>query len=282
MLGRDDLVLTGSTLGNPPLPELIEAAVAGGFAGLSLWPQIYFASLARGLSVADMRSALDSHGIVVNDVDAVVAWVGSERPAVIDPRHPSEAQVYEAGQALGARCVNIVFAGGDTLSVDEGAEIFAGMCERAAEHGLTAHIEFVPSMSPLSDAATTWEVIVAAGRPEAGILLDTWHCHCGTTTDEDLRALPGERVLGIQINDAPDRPVRELIRLGMTERMVPGEGSLDLVGFIRILDEIGCDAPLTVEVYSDELKAACSPLELSKRLGHGIREVRGRARDQDG
>ena len=283
MLGREDLLITGSTLGNPPFESLAQAASAGGFRGLSLWPgPTYYAARKRGLSDADLRAILDDHGLVVNDVDAVLAWVGTERPAVIDAEHPSEEEMYAAGAALGARFANIVFIGSKTLEIERAAEMFAGMCERAESYGLVGHIEFVPSISPIDDAATAWKVVQASGRSEAGVLIDTWHANCGSTTDADLRSLPGDRVLGIQINDAPDLPARELVKIGMTGRQVPGEGCMDLVGFLGILDEIGCDAPLTVEVFSDSLPEQHGPVELARRLGEGLRGVLARARASEG
>ena len=282
MLGRDDLVITGATLGNPPFETLARAASAGGFRGLSLWPgPTYYEARKRGLSDAELRAMLDDRGLAVNDVDAVLAWVGDEQPAGIGDDHPSEEEMYAAGEALGARFANIVFIGAETLEIDRAAEIFAGMCERAERFGLVGHIEFVPSFSPINDAATAWKIVQASGRSEAGVLVDTWHANCGPTTDADLRALPGERVLGIQINDAPDRPARELVKIGMTGRLPPGEGCLDLAGFLGILDEIGCDAPLTVEVFSDELKRH-EPVELAKRLGAGVRGVQALARAAKG
>jgi len=73
MLGPHDLVVTGSTLGNPPLRALIEAAAAGGFAGLSIFPnEIYHPALASGLEPWEMRAILDDHGVVVNDVDPLI------------------------------------------------------------------------------------------------------------------------------------------------------------------------------------------------------------------
>ena len=78
-LGRDDLVLTASSVGCPPFPTLIEAAVRGGFAGLSLWPpETYGAAIAAGYRVEQLRQMLDDAGVVAYEVDALVAWAGPE------------------------------------------------------------------------------------------------------------------------------------------------------------------------------------------------------------
>ena len=116
------------------------------------------------------------------------------------------------------------------------------------------------------------------GCPEAGLLVDTWHCQMGPTTYDELRALPGDRVIGVQISDASDEPVEELIKVGMQRRLPPGHGVLDLVEFIRILDTIGARAPLSVEVFSTALVDQHPPAELAKLLGNALRAVIAQAR----
>jgi sugar phosphate isomerase/epimerase len=271
----DDLLITGSTLGHPPFREMVEAAAAGGFAGLSLWPtESWSKARDAGLSAADMRSILDDNGLVVNDVDALIRHVGGA-PGM---RGPPESLMFEAGEALGARLLNMVIMGAQPADLDQMAEHFADVYDRAAEHGLTVHLEFVPFMA-VPDAATAWQVVERSGRP-GGVMVDSWHCFRGPTTDADLRAIPGERVLGIQINDAPtepatDDPVLETLH----HRLVPGEGDIDLVGLLRVLREIGSTAPLTAEVFSDALQAESTPAEISVRVGDAMRALVLSARD---
>ena len=48
--------------------------------------------------------------------------------------------------------------------------------------------------------------------------------------------------------------------------LAPGEGDIDLVGLIRLLDRIGSEAPITVEVFSDSLVERYSAHELAIHL----------------
>lgn len=275
MLGPDDLVVTGSTLGHPPFRQLVEAAAAGGFQGLSLWPrESYQPARADGLDDADLRALLADHGLVVNDVDALVCWVGGGEPAMTAA---SERELFEAGEALGACRLNVVMMADGPVGIDHMAEVFAGVVDRAAEHGLTAHLEFVPFMS-VPDVSTAWQVVERSERPAAGILVDTWHCHRGPTRLEDLRAVPGERVLGVQVNDAPAEPMENPVVETLHHRLVPGEGDIDLDAWLGALHIIGSPAPLTAEVFSDELLASGPPREIARRVGDALRTVRDRAR----
>ena len=47
---------------------------------------------------------------------------------------------------------------------------------------------------------------------------------------------------------------------------MPGEGVFDLVGFIRLLDEIGVQAPISVEIIAPDQQQR--PLEEAARLAH--------------
>ena len=63
----------------------------------------------------------------------------------------------------------------------------------------------------------------------------------------------------------------------MHERLLPGLGAVDVVSKLRLLDEIGCRAPLGVEVISDEL-AALSPREAACRVASALDDVLDEAR----
>ncbi|WP_288364686.1 2Fe-2S iron-sulfur cluster-binding protein, partial [uncultured Spongiibacter sp.] len=62
----------------------------------------------------------------------------------------------------------------------------------------------------------------------------------------------------------------DLLDETLHHRLMPGEGDMDLVGFIRILDGIGSQAPFTLEVLSKALVAQYQPKELSQRLGEAV------------
>lgn len=280
MLGPDDLVVTASTLGNPPFRTLVEAAAEGGFAGLSVFPsESYQPAVASGLTSPELRRMLADHGLVVNDVDALVCSGDPNDPGAGGMGAAGEAMLFEAAEALGASFVNVVFMARQPMSVEQGAEVFAGVCDRAAEHGLSAYLEFVPFMT-VSDAAAAWAIVDRADRPGSGVMVDSWHVFRGATTEEDLRAIPGERICGIQLNDAPAEPMENPVEETLHHRLVPGEGAIDLVGLVRLLDEVGSPAPRSVEVFSDALLASGTPAEISVRVGDAVRAIRARARGE--
>ena len=142
-LGRDDLVLTASSVGCPPFPTLIEAAVHGGFAALSLWPpETYGAALEAGYGAEQLRRMLDDAGVVAHEVDALVAWAGPNDPGEPYLRAAPRAFVLETAAALGARQANAIVVGERGTSHEAIAEVVDAMCEEAAAFDVRVGIEF--------------------------------------------------------------------------------------------------------------------------------------------
>ena len=65
MLGPRDLVLCSGTLLQAPFEDMLLAASAGGFRGLTLWPHDYRRARESGRSDAEMRHMLEDHGIEI-------------------------------------------------------------------------------------------------------------------------------------------------------------------------------------------------------------------------
>jgi len=59
----------------------------------------------------------------------------------------------------------------------------------------------------------------------------------------------------VQINDAPAVAEANLSDETQHRRLLPGQGDFDLVGLIKVLDEIACSAPIGVEILSDAIYA---------------------------
>jgi sugar phosphate isomerase/epimerase len=109
-------------------------------------------------------------------------------------------------------------------------------------------------------------------------MVDTWHCHRGPSRLADLLAIPGERILGVQVNDALVEPMENPVIETLHHRLLPGAGVIDLDALLGGLHRIGSPAPLCAEVFSDELVASGTPREIACRVGDALRAVRARAR----
>jgi sugar phosphate isomerase/epimerase len=278
VLGRDDLVLTASSIGCPPFPILVEAAARGGFAGLSLWPpETYGAALAAGYDAPTLRSMLDDSGLVAWEVDALVAWAGTGDPGEPYLQAAPRAFVYETAAALGARQANAIVVGERGTPTDAIAEAVDAMCDEAAAFDLRVGIEFARGslVRSLSDLVSVRALLP---HRDIGVTVDAWQLHWGPSTLDELAAVPGSAIMSVQLDDAPAERPEDFGRATYSGRLVPGEGSADLAGLVRTLDAIGYAGPLTVEAINADLIAAVDPVDLAVRLGDATRAVVATAR----
>src|SRR5436309_2866211 len=75
-LGPGDLVLCSGTLAREAsFRERVDAAVAGGFSGISLWGRDYGSARREGLEDADLRALLADHGLAVAELDLAWWWL---------------------------------------------------------------------------------------------------------------------------------------------------------------------------------------------------------------
>jgi sugar phosphate isomerase/epimerase len=125
------------------------------------------------------------------------------------------------------------------------------LCERAAAHGLLVAIEFLP-WTGIPDPKTAWEICRMAGQKNGGLLMDSWHYFHSGADAATVRAVPPEQIVAIQFDDAPRMATGDGMLYDTLHRCAPGEGVFDLIGFIRLLDQIGVQAPISVEIISPE------------------------------
>jgi sugar phosphate isomerase/epimerase len=280
MLGAGELVLCAGTVARAPFRDKLAAAAGAGFAGVSLFLDDYEAARA-GTSDAELRRMLADHGLAVADLDPLLAWIPGTGPGagVTEEgqgffRHGPDA-FFRVADALGARSLNVALAVDPGLPPAALAEHFADLCDRAAEHGLLVHLEFLP-WSPVPTLRAALEIAELAGRANGGVTLDVWHHARSGGRADDVRAAAAARILAVQLSDAPAEPEANLVDETLHRRRLPGDGDVDLTGILRALAAIRAPAPLGVEVFSDAL-AALTPVEAARRAGDAARAVRARA-----
>lgn len=72
--------------------------------------------------------------------------------------------------------------------------------------------------------------------PNVGVVLDAWHWHHSGGTIADIHAAGASRIVHVHISDAKPMPPED-VRDNM--RVMPGEGIIDLVGFLQALQQVG-------------------------------------------
>jgi sugar phosphate isomerase/epimerase len=160
--------------------------------------------------------------------------------------------LFSAAAAIECQAVVAIHLSRQAVDVNIAAEAFAGLCDRAYEHGLNVHLEFLP-WTGIANLRAARAIVEAAGRANGRLVIDAWHLHRSGCELAELAGLPGHLVGSVQLSDAPAQPQESLLDETLHARLLPGEGAIDLVGLIRTLDAIGAVAPIGVEVLSDRL-----------------------------
>ncbi|QGQ95222.1 sugar phosphate isomerase/epimerase [Paenibacillus psychroresistens] len=96
----------------------------------------------------------------------------------------------------------------------------------------------------------TLEFIDAIGENNTGLLFDSFHWFTSHASIEDILGLTEQQIVLVHINDAPNKPKDEQIDM---ERLLPGEGIIDLAGMLGALRKIGYNHAVSVETFGTEL-----------------------------
>ena len=79
-----------------------------------------------------------------------------------------------------------------------------------------------------------------------GLLLDVWHWYTSGATTADIVKAGKDAIVHVHFSDAPNLPPEQIRD---NERLMPGEGVINLNGFLMALHEIGYQDALSVEVF---------------------------------
>ena len=126
------------------------------------------------------------------------------------------------------------------------ADRFAALCEAAARFGLRVALEFM-RFRQLRTIEAAAALVNAAGRSNAGVLVDALHLSRSGGSPTAVAALPPERIAYMQLCDAPANAPRleELAQEARNDRLPPGEGALWLD---ELFDALPDNVPISVEV----------------------------------
>jgi sugar phosphate isomerase/epimerase len=235
------------------VPQAIGIAAELGYAYVGLrvqpnGPGAPFQSLIGDAAVLrETQAVMRDTGVGVYDLEII--RIG-EQFKVSD-----HAALMDIGQTLGAKAVLIA---ADDANESRLADNYAALCDAMRPYGLTADLEFMP-WTAVKDAKSAMRVVELAGRPSnAGILVDALHFGRSTTTLQDITAIPRELLHYAQMCDAQaglNFTTEELIHTARQERLLPGEGNIDVTGLFAALPQ---DLPVSVEIVN---------LERSKPIG---------------
>jgi len=238
--------------------ELIELAAATGYdcVGLRLLPVTANETLSPIISdrsaLRALRSRAADAGVGVLDIELFKIGpdirVGDLEPAL------------NAAAELGARHLLTQI---HDENFERAAGQYAALCDRAREHGLTCDIEFL-TWTPMRDLSTATQFLTKVDRGNGGVCIDALHFTRSRCRLDEIDHVPVKWLHYAQMCDAAFATVstpEEMIRTAREDRLLPGEGVLDVVGIIAHLPG---DIPLAVEAPNNWMGAELRRARLTR------------------
>lgn len=248
------ITISSWTLGDRcTFEERVRAAKNAGFEGIGLRAETYVDALNEGLFDRDILAILKKYDMQVTEVEYIVQWAEENRSY---EQKYKEQMCFHMCKLFGVNQINCGLM--ESYSVEYTAQKLRELCHRAQPY--TIGVEPMP-YSGLPDVKKAWAVVKNSGCENAKLILDSWHwIRAGQSNDPYILAdVPAEKIVSVQINDVQSHPYAKSILRdeSMHDRMLPGAGFGNTVGFVKMLREKGVKpAVMGVEVISDEILSA--------------------------
>ncbi|HET9019013.1 MAG TPA: TIM barrel protein, partial [Acetobacteraceae bacterium] len=244
------------------LPDKLEAAASVGFDGVELFESDLLTFDGTPQDVRRIAADLGLDLVLFQPFRDFEAMPEPQRAANLDRAE----RKFDVMQALGIRdllvCSNVHPAALDDAA--RAAADLAEMAERAARRGLRVGYEALAWGRHVSRWRAAWEIVQRADHPALGLILDSFHTLAIGDDLDGLARVPAEKLFFVQLADAP-RLSMDALSWSRHFRNFPGQGGLDVAGFVRAVVAAGYRGPLSLEVFNDDFRAA--PARLTARDG---------------
>lgn len=261
--------LNSSTIKTTPILQKIEVAAKAGYTGIELWHDDMDAHVAAGGSLAEIRRCVEDHGLQVPTTIHIHGWfqpAGDEHVTAMD----EAKRKLENTAAIGAK---YAVAGPPHGEADRalGKQHYREMLELGEQFGVRPAFEYLGFVADLKTIDDAIEIAEGCNHPNACIVLDPFHCYVGGGGVEAISKLTVDQIAVSHFNDAPAEPDPATQR--DPDRVMPGDGAIDLKRYCDLLRQIGYDGFVSLELFREDLWQQ-DPLEVAKS---GLEKMRAAA-----
>lgn len=258
--------LNTSTIKPQPLLEKIRLTAEAGFAGVELWINDIYQYIGQGGEVRDVEQAIADRGLIVPCMIAMRQWAEAselEYPLMLD----EAKRRMDLAARLGSPYI-VATPPRDPCDMGQITSRYRDLLDLGREAGIKPTFEYIGFFRSTSRLNEAWQVVQDANDPDATLILDSFHSWNSGSTLDDLRAIPGDRISHYHIDDAD--PVKPMGTQTDPDRVMLGEGCIDVAAEIAVLREIGYEGTVSLELFNQELWQR-DPLDVLKT---GIERMR--------
>ncbi|HZT40899.1 MAG TPA: sugar phosphate isomerase/epimerase family protein [Chthonomonadaceae bacterium] len=234
------------------LEEALQAYAAAGFRNVEFVLPLVTDWMAQGHTVEDVRSLLALHNLrAIGGFESGVQCFGSEedRRANHDLALANVALI----DALGGGTLVVGTDGPPQPSLEALDTVAATFRDLARQiEGRNARIAIEFNWSPLIKSLQS-AVLVAekVNHPQIGVLFDPAHYHCAPSKMEHLNARTVPWIKHVHLDDMRDKP-GDLSHCN-DDRVLPGEGIIDLPEILARLERHGYEGFYSIEMFNADL-----------------------------
>lgn len=244
------------------LQERLEAAANIGFDGFEMFENDL---LTFDGSPADVRSMAADLGLSITIFQPFRDFEAMPEGQRVRNMDRAERK-FDVMQALGTDLI-LVCSNVSPLAQDDPTQAAADlreMAERAAKRGLRVGYEALAWGRHVNRWRQAWNIVQDADHPNLGLIVDSFHTLSLGDDPSGLADIPGERIFFVQLADAP-RLSMDVLSWSRHFRNFPGQGQLDVAGFLSRVLASGYTGPLSLEIFNDDFRS--TPARLTARDG---------------
>ncbi len=258
--------LNSSTIKPTPILDKVRVASEAGYDAIELWHDDIEAHRASGGTLKEIRSAIDDRGLVVPTTIMLKGWCEPDGPEYRQGIDECKRRLEHAA-TLGA-IHSIAGPPLGDVDYDLASQRYGELLDLGLSMGVKPAMEYLGFAEEVNGIGDAKRIIDGSGRSEGTIVLDPFHDFRGGAGCEEIATLTAAQIAICHFDDAPAEPSPP--DQHDSDRVMPGDGVIDLQRFVSLLRQIGYDRWISLELFREDLWRQ-DPLEVAKS---GLRKMR--------
>jgi 4-hydroxyphenylpyruvate dioxygenase len=233
------------------LREKLAAIAAAGFYGVEIFETDF---LTFDGTPRDVGAMVRDFGLAITVYQPFRDFEGmpeAQRGATFDRAERKFDLMAQLGTDLMLICSNV--SPNALGGIDRAAADLHDLGERAKIRNLKVGYEALAWGRFVNDHRDAWEIVRRADHPNVGLIVDSFHTLARRIDPDSIRAVPKDKIFLVQLADAPAVDM-DYLSWSRHLRMMPGQGDLAVVDFMRAVAATGYDGVISIEVFNDQFR----------------------------
>lgn len=236
--------------------QKLRAARAAGFEQVEIW---------RNDVEASTPQLAQQLGLSFTNLQVLRDFTGAPDREQLQKREELR-QFIRVAQAIGCDTIQAPATTREDCVAERIDEDLRWMASEAARYNMRIMYEPMAWSSVDNTLPLAWERLQRLDQPNIGLVIDLFHICARGGDASQLDGIPAERIYEVQLCDMAMLPPQEkhaLSAYARHQRLLPGDGIIDVGWFVDKLKSAGYCGPVGIEVFNDDLKA--QPAEVAAR-----------------